>query len=100
MSDLSILIESQNEVPIDEDYLEECRQTSLSQQRRVPTISRVASFKELRLNRNKNLVAAKKKTNSPLSSDSPPGPIHVDSKLLLARLEVRMQALNENQTQM
>jgi hypothetical protein len=98
MSDLSILIESQNEVPIDEDYLEECRQTSLSQQRRPPAISRAASFKELRLNRNKNLVAAKRKTNSPLSSDSPPVP--VDSKLLLARVEERVRSLAESQQEM
>jgi hypothetical protein len=72
MSDLSFLIENQNEVQIDESFLEKCQNNSPSEGKGLPsTLSKVIIARDIKLNRNKNLIATKKKVGSPRSFNHP-----------------------------
>jgi hypothetical protein len=73
MSDLSFLIENQNEVEIDESFLEKCQQQPGSSEAKAgPSgLTKVGSAREVKLNRNKNLISTKKKVGSPRSFNLP-----------------------------
>lgn len=68
MSDLSFLIENQNEVQIDTQLIEKYQQKNEVLNKPKPsTLVENISSKDLKLNRHKNLIAAKKKLGSPRS---------------------------------
>lgn len=71
MSDLSFLIENQNEVEIDESFLEKCQRNEEESKPLPSNVSKIVSSKEIKLNRNKNLIATKKKVGSPRSYNIP-----------------------------
>jgi hypothetical protein len=65
MSELSFLIENQNEVVVDESYLEKKKNDKEKESVVAPSVNRVLSSRELKINR--NYIANRKKHTSPRS---------------------------------
>lgn len=63
-------------------------------------MSKVVSSKEIKLNRNKNLIATKKKVGSPRSYNLPSKAETETDNTSLAKLSIRVDALEENQKRM
>ena len=102
---MSLIIENQNEVQIDESYLEQCKVNNEKQPSKpISAVSKMLSNKEIKLN--KNYVSKKKSLSpSPLSSKNLSclnSDNRVDSEELneLKKMETRLDSLEDYQKRM
>lgn len=99
MSDLSFLIENQNEVEIDQSFLLKCQESNTTESKVSPgSLTKIVSSRELKLNRNKNLISTKKKAGSPRSFNMTQ---HEEGEgEAISKLNMRIEALEDNQKRM
>jgi hypothetical protein len=91
MSDLSFLIENQNEVQIDTELIEKYQQKKEIPNKCKPsTLPESISSKDLKLNRHKNLITAKKKLGSPRSFNLPNSNQTEEENEQLSKLTMRV----------